>query len=505
MESNKLKIVITTDIHGTIYSTNFSDGRDEKMGLSRLSTYLKETRKSNRLVLIDNGDVNQGSALVTYTNKYEEDNIMSKAFNALAYDYINIGNHDFNYGSDFLMNYIKETNGKCITSNVLYDNKPIGYSQILNIEEEDLKIGLIGGVTDYIENWEKESNLENIEILSVFHTIKNEVDKLRKEVDYIIVCYHGGLERDPETGEKTESLTGENIGYKLLTEIEGIDVLITGHQHRSFVHRVNNTLVVQATNELTEFMELSYEDNEFTANIINSGNYEIDKDFLQDFKETYKDLQNWLDQPIGENSNKDLIVEDLIEAQMNKHPFVSLVNQAQLDITGADISVSSLYDTTSGFGKTITYRDLVSNFPFPNTIVVKNITGRLLKEYLEQNASYWIVRDGKIVVNPEFLEPKRQIFNYDMADGIEYTIKVSNPIGEKIMDLTINNKPVEEDKEYKIVMNNYRASGGGDFNMLIDLKTLYESADEMIGVMNKYIRENQLLDFKHQDNIKIII
>ena len=127
-----LKIVVTTDVHGTIYSNSFSDGSDQNMGLGRLSSYLKDLRKDNEVVLIDNGDVNQGSPLVTYTNKYEEENIMSKAFNLLEYDYINIGNHDFNYGSKFLINYIDKTHAGCITSNVFYREKPIGYSQIID-------------------------------------------------------------------------------------------------------------------------------------------------------------------------------------------------------------------------------------------------------------------------------------------------------------------------------------------------------------------------------------
>src|SRR5699024_7196901 len=135
----------------------------------------------------------------------------------------------------------------------------IGQSQILKNKNRDLNIGLVGVVTDYIENWEKESNLTDIDILSVFETVEKEVKKIREEVDQLIVFYHGGLERDPDTGEKTETLTGENIGYRLLTEIEGIDLLITGHQHRSFVNNVNNTLVVKFKNVLTEFIELTYE------------------------------------------------------------------------------------------------------------------------------------------------------------------------------------------------------------------------------------------------------
>lgn len=505
MKIGKLKFIITIDVHGTIYSNNFSDGSDEKMGFSRLSSYLKELRQENQVILIDNGDVNQGSPLVTYTNKYEDKNIMSKVFNLLSYDYFNIGNHDFNYGSEFLMNYIEEIKGNCITSNVLYKDVPIGHSQILNIENRNIKIGIIGGVTDYIEHWEKESNLIDIDILSIIDTIKKEVFYLKDKVDKLIVFYHGGLERDADTGEPTEALTGENVGYKILKEIEGIDVLVTGHQHRSFVTTIDETLVVQCANNLTEFIELELKDDKFIASVKNTGDYDIDEDFLDNFKEVYDDVQDWLDQSIGKDLDDDIIIEDIIDAQINKHPFVSLVNQAQLKITGADISICSLYDTTLGFKKTITYRDLVANFPFPNTLVVKSVNGKILKEFLEYNANYWIEEDGNIKVNPSYLEPKRQIFNYDMADGIEYTIKVSNPVGNKIIKLTKDGEPIDENKEYKLALNNYRASGGGDFSMISDCKTLYESNDEMIDIMNKYITENQPLKLNHKDNIKIII
>lgn len=504
IEMEKLKIIITTDIHGTIYSTNFSDGKDKKMGLSRLSTYLQEARRDNKVLIIDNGDVNQGSPLVTYTNKFEKNNIMSKAFNLLSYDYINIGNHDFNYGSKFLMNYIEETNAKCISSNILYKGGPIGKSQVINLESGRLKIGVIGLVTDYIENWEKESNLTDIEILPVFDTLKREVNNIKDQVDKLIVFYHGGLERDQETGKATEVLTGENIGYKIIEEIEEIDVLVTGHQHRSFVSSIDGRLVVQCANSLTEFMELELEDGKFTANIKSMDKYEVDEKFLNNFKDTYEDVQEWLDQSIGEDLDEDIILEDIIGAQLHKHPFVSLVNQAQLKITGADISVCSLYDTTRGFKKTITYRDLVANFPFPNTLVVKLVTGKVVREFLEHNARYWTVEDGEIRVNRSFLEPKRQIFNYDMADGVDYTIKASNPVGSKIIELTIDGEPIDKDKEYKLVLNNYRASGGGDFAMIKECETLYESADEMIDVMNKYISENQPIKLNHRDNIKII-
>lgn len=68
---------------------------------------------------------------------------------------------------------------------------------------------------------------------------KKWVPLLKQEADIVVVCYHGGFERDLQTGKPTEALTGENEGYQILTKIPGIDVLLTGHQHRQIAEVIN--------------------------------------------------------------------------------------------------------------------------------------------------------------------------------------------------------------------------------------------------------------------------
>ena len=77
----------------------------------------------------------------------------------------------------------------------------------------------------------------------------------------------------------------------------------------------------------------------------------------------------------------------------------------------------------------------MSTYVYPNTLVVKQISGDKLKAYLEKCAEYFIVDKGVIKVNPEYDSPKAQHFNYDMVDGISYTLKISNPIGQRVTAL----------------------------------------------------------------------
>lgn len=147
------KIICTTDVHGSLLAHNFVDGSQTNRGLSCFSTYLKEKKDEGEVIFVDNGDINQGTPLVTFANYNCQENIVSLALNLLDCDFINIGNHDFNYGPKFLKKYIDSCEAKCLTVNVSYKDKIIG--QPFTFEHENLKFAFLGVVTDYIYNWEK--------------------------------------------------------------------------------------------------------------------------------------------------------------------------------------------------------------------------------------------------------------------------------------------------------------------------------------------------------------
>ena len=488
-------LLFTTDVHGSIMSHDYKDKSQTTHSLSRLSTAFKQYN-DHEMILIDNGDVLQGTPLTTYNNRYQDTSIMAKAFNSLNYNYFNLGNHDFNYGQDVLKRYLDTNNSNCLTSNILINNKPIGEPKIY-INKDNIKFGLIGVVTDYIPNWEKPENIENIQILNTLETVQKEVDELKHIVDHIIVIYHGGFERDLHTGEATEMLTGENIGYEI-SKIPEIDVIISGHQHRSFVEIVNDTLCLQCANNALEYMEVFYDNHQFSGKLISSSNFDIDKNFEEQFKEDETLTQTWLDTQIG--TGPDMSIDDVFEAQVTKSKYTSFINQVCLDYFKADFVFSSLFNTSPGLKENISMRDLVASYPYPNTLTLIEITKDVLLQYLEQTASYFSLKDDTIVINPKFTTPKLQMYDYDMGDGLSYTIDVSEPIGHRIKNLVL---PAEKDS-YTMVLNNYRATGGGNFQMIKNCKKLKEDPNEVLDLLYDYILNNQPLVVNHVDNIKVV-
>ena len=157
-----------------------------------------------------------------------------------------------------------------------------------------------------------------------------------------------------------------------------------------------------------------------------------------------------------------------------------------------------------GLDKIITMRSLMATYFFPNTLVIKKISGKILKEYLERSAQFWTISNDEIVINPMMDYPTPQYHNYDLIDGVEYTIKVSNPIGQRIVSLTRNGVPIKDDDEFTIAINNYRSSGSGGYEMIKNAPTVKEINRSVIDLISDYILNHQEIDFEPENNIKVI-
>ncbi len=502
-----IKLVITSDVHGNIFPTNYTSVDNiEPYGLARISTAVKEFRKQGEVILLDNGDSFQGTPLLTYAQKFTKQRVnpIAASFNHLNYDFINLGNHDFNYGEETLIDFINSNNAKLLTSNVKYNNEQLGHTQI--IELGDKSIALIGVVTHYIPNWERPAHIEHFTFEDAYTHLNEAVQTIKDDVDLVIAMYHGGLEKDPETGVPTERLTGENQGYAMC-DIEGLDLLITGHQHRSLIETINGTLITQNAFKGDEFVsiDIDLETMNMSAQLIKSAPYPADEDLLSLFSELNDKTQVWLDQDVGHLRDGAILIEDEFDARLHKHPLVSLVNQVQIDRSKAQLASAALFNGVTGFNQNITMRDLVNTYLYPNTAVVKEMSGAALREMLEFSARYFALDDeGNITSSPEFEHPKPQHYNYDMVDGVDYTIKVSNPRGERIVSLQYNGKDVQDTDTFTLCVNNYRAMGGGNYSMVAAAPTVQEIQEDMQDTIMQYLLDNPSVVVNHKDNIKVI-
>ncbi|MBQ6478655.1 MAG: bifunctional metallophosphatase/5'-nucleotidase [Erysipelotrichaceae bacterium] len=500
-----IRILMTSDVHACITPYSYATGKEEKIGLAKAAHLIRRLSDENTIV-IDNGDMLEGSPLSYYHFQKNRDkaNPFSKLMNMVGYDFYNLGNHDFNFGEEILFDHMDTLKMPCITANVLYRGKPLSEPyRILEIDGK--KIALFGIMTHFVPNWEKEENIRGLEFLDAFECARKTVTEIKEKekADYIIGVYHGGMERDPLTGEETEVQTSENQGYRMCSEIEGIDVLLCGHQHHPMEGKLNHTVFLQPAQDGKQIALVEIGEDSLTAKLLETDDI-AEEDILSFIKEEEEECQKWLDQPLGETAI-DLNISDEDDARLHKSQVITFLNKVCEDCSGADISGNALFLHAKGFRKQITMRDLVSTYVFPNTLVVKKVTGRILKEYLEKCAEFWDLEDGRIIVEKHHDFPTPLHFNYDMLDGVEYTIKVSNPLGQRITKLTRNGKDVRKGDVFTLCINNYRAAGGGGFMMIKEAETVREIQRNVVEIIAEYITKVKVIDFQPIYNIKIEI
>lgn len=533
-------IMVTSDLHGAIRPIHYNTNAYRPAGLALLASLIRRERdRSPELLLVDNGDLLQGSPLASYAASFVSNNEVHpfiNVLNELGYDAAVMGNHEFNYGQDLLRKAIEDSHFPWLSANIVNEGKPdeevlhtaptgaaipaFGPPYLIKTLSSGVKIALLGATTHYIPNWEHPKNIEGLQFLDAMETIRAWVGYIREheQPDVLVVSYHGGFESDLETGEPAERLTGENQAYAICRDIEGIDVLLTGHQHRQLTAEIHGVTVVQpgfsgngvghVSTQLDRLSNGKWQIAGKQARLLlldEDSDVQPDAAVMKLTDELEAKAQAWLDQPIGEVAG-DLSITDPAALRLAAHPFIAFVHQVQMEATGAQISNTALLsEEARGFGSLITVRDVLSNFIYPNTLTVLELRGQDIRDALEQTARYFEVEtSGEVVVNPAYMQPKPQHYNYDMWAGVEYELDISKPVGSRVVKLEREGIPVAMDATYSVVMNSYRAAGGGDYAMYPGKKVLHEGATDMAALVEDYIRRHQPLTVEQANNWRVV-
>ena len=496
-----IRFLVSSDIHGSVMPYRYSDKKPCDHGFLKIRASMEEYIDENTLIL-DNGDTIEGSPLLKYHHLYEADtkNPMCDAMGGFV-RYYNLGNHDFSFGRENLLKFIEDFDAVCICGNISCNGKRLGEKYVIHEFPNGVKIALLGACTQYIVNWEPEEKLEGFVFTDAAEFFQDTVKEIKEKesVDAIVALYHGGYEKD-EDGNDTELQTKENEGYEILKTCPDIDVFITGHQHRSFAKTFLGRPTTQTRANGVEFALIDYDvrTKESHTEII-PAKAEAHKEDLEKFKAIEERVDKWLDSPLGHVVNEDLEIHNEFKARFRKHPLVSFLNQVQKEVSGAQLSANAVFHHATGFKKDITMRDIVSTYVYPNTITVLEIDGKTLKEYLEKCAEYFKVENGWVKESGDLED-----FNYDMIDGIDYTIDVTKEKGDRIVSMKYQGEEIREDDTFSLAVNNYRAGGGGNFFMLLKCKHIKDMTDDMVSVLADYLLEKKEITVDHRNNIRVL-
>lgn len=467
----------TSDIHGFLNAWDYSSDMPAANGLSKEAALIKKERKANpAALLIDTGDSFQGNMVERF--RHEEVPAQVAAINYLKYDAYVLGNHDFNYEFDVLLNAIDRMEPAVVSANIRKQDGSYFVNPYVIKEADGIKVAIIGFTTPQVPSWES-SNPDHFNNM-VFTDPINEVEDLLNEVepkaDLIILAAHDG--RNPENESSGLYAVADRFGSR-------IDAIFTGHEHAEYVEERNGVLMAGSGSHGKFLMKAQFQltgsDGNWTvsdknAELLSTAEVEPDADFAAFTAAYHEECVAQANAEIGTVAKDFLETTELLPGipivSHEDTALMDLVNKVQLLYTGADVSMTNGFDPYANLtAGPFLYKDAVKLYPFDNTVKVLKVTGKDLKKIMEDWAGayfrQWQPGDVTIAANLE-----TRFIGYDTFAGVSYEIDVSKPVGERIGHVTYQGAPLKDEEELLLAVNMFRLSimeqSGGAYEVVSD-------------------------------------
>ena len=558
-------IVQTTDIHGMIFPYNFITDEEENTSMAHVSSYLKQLKNEGKTVLLlDNGDSLQGQPTVYYYNfvATNEPHIWSEVLNYMNYDAVGVGNHDIEAGHSVYDRLSKELKSPLISANIVNENTKEPYFKPYTIiEKNNIKIAILGLTEPAIDRQLPKVLYEGLEAEDMVESAKKwiKVIKDKEKPDIIIGLFHSGANYT----EDKEKYKNENTSQLVAEQVDGFDIILVGHDHQGWSGLGYDEKTRQKTKEVKSpsgkivpiygginaaraivsiDVSMQYNkdkkewDMKLDGELLDPSSFEPDEEFLDKFNNSKESIIKWVSRDIGTLNTK--LTSD--EAIFGDSYFLSFIHKLQFEIAKkelreeADLSFAAPLSKDAVLNSgTIKVRDMFSLYPYENFFYVMKLTGKQIKDIMEYSYGRWFNTmtninehiiffkkdsDGELIFNSRYnsYDTLTPTYNYDSVGGLNYTVDVTKPRGEKVIIESLSDgRDFELDKEYKVAINSYRGSGGGGHltqGAGIDLKTLQnmdlilKSTDKDLRyyIINWFEAQNGAITVEKLNNWKVI-
>ncbi|WP_297282091.1 bifunctional UDP-sugar hydrolase/5'-nucleotidase [uncultured Anaerococcus sp.] len=475
----KISIVHVNDTHGRVEENE----KNEELGFAKLKTFYDGKNVDNNALLLNAGDVVHGTTFATISRGESVIDVMNK----MGFDAMVAGNHDFNYGYEQLVSLNKRANFPILAANVIDDSSqsPIIDSDKL-IELNGVKIGIFGLATDETKTKSAPANTEGLTFVNSEETAKAEVEKLKNQGADLIVCLsHLGVDKESQ-------ITSELIASK----VSDIDVIIDGHSHTKLENgkAIGDSLIAQSESYGRYIGEVSIDldkDNKIISKQAKLNPYKrtkylnADKSIQEEIKKVTDENDLVLKEKVGQTNVKlEGSREKVRSSETNLGDFVA---DAMIKVTGADIAITNGGGIRDSIEKgDITKENVLNVFPFTNYAVTMEVPGSVIRKALEHGLADAPNTAGK------FPQTAGMIVKYD----------TSKAAGNRVIEITIDGKPIDDDKIYTLATNDFLSTGGDGYEMLksYDIKSEYELISE---IFEKAIKDtkniNSEIDNRMQD------
>ncbi|MBP0726554.1 bifunctional 2',3'-cyclic-nucleotide 2'-phosphodiesterase/3'-nucleotidase [Bacillus sp. RG28] len=559
-----LQILETTDLHDNIMAYDyFKDKPDLTLGFSKTATLINKARQeSDNNLLFDAGDLIQGNPMADYVAKIKKSSDtdvhpMIKAMNIEKYDVGTYGNHEFNYGLDYAHKVTGQANFPFVNANIY--NATTGKNEFTPYvildktfkdkdgNDQHVKVGVIGFAPPQIMSWDKDNLTGKVTAKDIVQTAKEFIPKVKADgADIVVALVHSGCDIKTEGQD-----LAENAVYDL-SKVPGINAIMFGHKHVNFpgaaefndkkgidnvVGTINGVPAVEAgswgNNLGVMKLTLLPDSNGKYTNVEAKGTtlrpiYDVktktslaveDPTIVEAVKADHEGTLAYVRGKIGVT---DAPMYSYF-ARVQDDPTVQIVNNAQMwyvkDFIDKNLPeyknvpvLSAAAPFKSGRQGGSDYTNIVKGdlsiksandlYLYPNTLKAVEVTGAIVKEWLEMSAGQFKQIDPASKSAQELVDNTFPGFNFDVIDGVTYQVDVTkpakyngngdlqNPGSSRIVNLQYNGKPISLDQKFIVVTNNYRAGGGGNFPGVNGKeKIVIDSIEESRSILMEYINK----------------
>jgi 2',3'-cyclic-nucleotide 2'-phosphodiesterase/3'-nucleotidase len=518
--ARRVQIVVlgTTDQHGNIFPVDYYTDKRDNRGLAKLATLIKRVRKeSPNVLLIDSGDTIQGTPLEYYHNKKNNNppDPMMLGMNALEYDLMTVGNHEYNFGLKVLEKARSEAKFPWLSANTY--NKGTAETHYLPYivkEVEGVRVGILGLTTSGVPTWDNPPNYAGLEFHEPLLEAKKWVPILRgkERADVVVIAMHMGLEEDLRTGEiNPGQVKNENQAIAITRQVPGVDLIFMGHTHRDVPSLVINGVLLTQANYWGRHLARAdlYLENvgnkwriyaRSARTIPVDDKVDADEEILKLGEPYNRETQAWLSREIGESA-VDLSAE---QAPFRDTAILDLIQRVQLEAGKAQVSMAAVFNPQARIAKgPVTVRNIAGLYVYENTLVVIEVSGQQIKDALEHSAKYFRPYEpGKSPA--DLVDEKIPTYNYDIAEGVTYELNISKPIGQRIEKLEYQGKPVLPAQKFRLATNNYRVNGGGGYTMYKGAPVVYRSSEEIRELIIDWVERHKTIPTEPTNNWKIV-
>jgi 2',3'-cyclic-nucleotide 2'-phosphodiesterase (5'-nucleotidase family) len=488
--SVSLRVAATTDVHGHIRGWDYYENRaDPARGLSRAATIVDSIRSANRgrVVLVDAGDMLQGTPLadVAVRGSQSRRNPIVAAMNTMHYDAVAIGNHEFNHGVPYLDSAVAQAHFPLLAANVTRAGQPHAYKSFTIVDRAGVRIGIVGATTPGSDLWDS-SNLAKarMHVGDVVPAVRAAVKQARDAgADVIVVVLHSGLDEPSSYDTVSTGVASENVAARVASEVPGIAALVYGHSHRENPGQmIGTTLVIQPKNWATSVTVVNlpmtcgasgtWTSAPASGSVIQSAKHPEEVRVVSAVRQAHRETVRYVNSVIG--STPDAWRAD--SARITATGITGFILDVERRAANAELASTAAFDLRSKLGPgPITVAQLAQLYPYDNTLRAVRISGAQLKQYIEFSSRYYTTRaDRSLVVDPSVAG-----YNFDVVSGVDYTIDVSRPVGERVTTLTFRGRPVVATDSFTLALSNYRQAGGGGYAMLQGAPLVYDRQQDI--------------------------